>query len=221
MNPTSSITTPILYSFRRCPYAMRARMALASSSIRYAIREVALKSKPAELVAASPKATVPVLVLPEGRVIEQSLDIMLWALAQHDPQQWLAEDQSTMHAMLSLIAVNDGPFKFHLDRMKYANRYVDALPEQHRTEAVKLLYALEQRLSSHAYLFGDQAKLADIAIFPFIRQFAHADAAASAELATPRLQAWLTRWELSALFAAVMTKHIAWQPEHEVIYVQS
>jgi glutathione S-transferase len=219
MSSSLPIVTPILYSFRRCPYAMRARMALASASIRYAIREVVLKSKPAELVAASPKATVPVLVLPEGRVIEQSLDIMLWALAQHDPQQWL-DDQPTMHAMLSLIAVNDGPFKFHLDRMKYVNRYVDAMPEQHRTEAVTLLYALEQRLSSHAYLFGEQTKLADIAIFPFIRQFAHADAAAFAELPLPRLQAWLKHWESSALFAAVMTKHIAWQPEHEVIYVQ-
>src|SRR4051812_4101408 len=134
MAPASPNITPILYSFRRCPYAMRARMALAVSSIRYAIREVALKSKPAALVEASSKATVPVLVLPDGRVIEQSLDIMLWALAQHDPQRWLGDDQTMNDAMLTLIAANDGPFKFHLDRMKYANRYVDAAPEQHRTE---------------------------------------------------------------------------------------
>ena len=195
-------------------------MALASSLIRYAIREVALQSKPVELVEASPKATVPVLVLSDGHVIEQSLDIMLWVLAQHDPQQWLADDQATTNAMLNLIATNDGPFKFHLDRMKYANRYAEAVPEQHRAEAVKLLQPLEERLSGAPYLFGDQPGLADIAIFPFIRQFAHADAVAFAALPLSHLQSWLKQWESSALFESVMTKHIVWQPEHEVIYVQ-
>jgi glutathione S-transferase len=217
---SSSITTPILYSFRRCPYAMRARMALAVASIRYVIREVALRDKPAALQEASPKATVPVLVLPDGRVIEQSLDIMHWALTQHDPQQWWVADQITLDTMLSLIAGNDGPFKFHLDRMKYANRYADAAPAQHRTEALKLLMPLEARLSNHPFLFGAAPKLADIALFPFVRQFAHTDAAAFAELSLPHLQAWLKQWESSALFAFVMTKHAVWQPEHEVIYVQ-
>jgi glutathione S-transferase len=195
-------------------------MALAASGIRYAIREVALRDKPATLREASPKATVPVLVLPDGHVIEQSLDIMLWALRQHDPQQWLANDQSTLNEMLSLIASNDGPFKFHLDRMKYSTRYADADPQQHRAAAVELLKPLELRLSEARYLFGDQPRLADIAIFPFVRQFAHADATEFEELSLPHLQAWLKQWESSTLFAAVMTKHVVWHPEHEAIYVQ-
>lgn len=218
MNPAQP--APILYSFRRCPYAMRARMALAVSSVAHVIREVALQDKPAALQEASPKATVPVLVLPDGRVIEESLDIMRWALAQHDPQQWLSADQAAVDAMLSMIAGNDGPFKFHLDRMKYANRYAEADSVGHRAEAVKLLMPLEERLHHHAYLFGDSPKLADIAIFPFVRQFAHADEDAFAVLPMPCLQAWLKHWESSALFAAVMTKHPVWQPEHEALYVQ-
>lgn len=216
---SSSATAPILYSFRRCPYAMRARMALAASSMMYVIREVSLQDKPAALLAASPKGTVPVLVLPEGRVIEQSLDIMRWVLEKDDPQQWWAADQETLDAMLSMIAVNDGPFIFHLTRMKYASRYPGADPAEHRAEAVKLLTPLEARLHKHSYLFGDAPTLADIAIFPFVRQFAHADEAARAALPM-HLQAWLARWESSALFASVMTKHPEWRPDHDPIYVQ-
>jgi len=218
MTSASPPNTPILYSFRRCPYAMRARMALASAGIRYAIREVALKDKPAELLAASPKATVPVLVLPD-RVIEQSLDIMCWALARNDTQQWLTTDQAVMASMFDLIASNDGPFKFHLDRMKYSTRYaVD--PAVHREAAIKLLLPLEARLLENSYLFGVKPKLADIALFPFIRQFAHVDAAAFAELPLPRLQAWLAQWEASTLFASVMTKHAVWRAGQEPVYVE-
>src|SRR5206468_13064094 len=110
-------TLPILYSFRRCPYAMRARMAIAVSGQRCELREIVLKSKPPEMLAASPKATVPVLVLPGGSVIEQSLDIMRWSLTRHDPAGWL--DHEDKH----LIEANDGPFKHHLDRAKYPDRH--------------------------------------------------------------------------------------------------
>jgi glutathione S-transferase len=181
---------------------MRARMALAVAGIRYEIIEVSLKAKPAAMLEVSAKGTVPVLVLPDGSVIDESLDIMHWALAQNDPEGWLA----TNDVMTELIAINDGPFKFHLDRSKYANRYPGSDPALHRAEALKILATLEQRLSNAAYLFGSAPTLADVAIFPFVRQFARADAAAFASAMLPALQRWLARWESSALFQAVMAK---------------
>jgi len=184
-------------------------MAMAVSKVVYVIREVSLRDKPVAMLDASPKATVPVLELPSGRVIDESLDIMRWALEQNDPEHWLAPGP----IMMDLIAVNDGPFKFHLDRMKYSNRYPGSEPREHRAAAVELLSQLEQRLCSQSYLFGNAPALADVAIFPFIRQFAHADAAAFAGEPLPALQAWLARWESSALFLSVMNKHPLWQPE--------
>ena len=114
---------PVLYSFRRCPYAMRARLALAVSGLPLELREVTLRSKPPELLAASPKGTVPVLVLPDGEVIDESLDVMLWALRQHDPESWLEAAEASLDGMLALISECDGAFKQHLDRYKYPNRY--------------------------------------------------------------------------------------------------
>lgn len=191
---------PVLYSFRRCPYAMRARMALRVAGIEVDLREVSLRDKPPELLATSPKGTVPVLVLPDGRVIDESLDIMRWALAQRDPEGWLDPGEE----MYALVATNDGPFKFHLDRAKYANRYPGADPAYHRGEAVKVLLPFEERLARHACLFGDGPSLADIAIFPFVRQFARSDETVLAGL--PRVEAWLAAMESSALFRAVMEK---------------
>ncbi|MEQ1579508.1 MAG: glutathione S-transferase [Steroidobacteraceae bacterium] len=190
----------VLYSFRRCPYAMRARMALRVAGIEVELREVSLRDKPPELLAASPKGTVPVLVMLEGGVVDESLDIMRWALEQNDPEQWLAPGEQ----MDALIAANDGPFKFHLDRAKYANRYPGTDPTHHRGEAVTFLEPLEERLAKHVYLFGETPSLADIAIFPFVRQFARADETALAGL--PRLKAWLASLESSELFEAVMQK---------------
>lgn len=214
MASSSGSSAPILYSFRRCPYAMRARMALSVSALTYVIREVSLRDKPATMLVASPKATVPALVLPDGRVLDESLDIMQWALAQHDPENWLAAGDP----MFEVIARNDGPFKFHLDRMKYANRYADSLPAVHRAEAIKLLVLLEARLDNNNYLFGSTPSLADIAVFPFVRQFAHADAAAFIALPLPCLQLWLLGWEASALFQSVMAKYRVWQPGDEDMY---
>ena len=209
---------PALYSFRRCPYAMRARLAIAASGLRCELREVVLRSKPAELLAASSKATVPVLVLPDGRVIEQSLEIMHWALAQSDPQDWLPADREMLHAMLALIAVNDGEFKPHLDRYKYPNRYRNehagdeqVFAQAHRSDAGHSLMELESRLSRQAWLFGDAARLADMAILPFVRQFAHTDPAWFDIQPWPHLNAWLVRWETGLLFQQVMEKYPPWQ----------
>ena len=203
-------TLPILYSFRRCPYAMRARLALAMSSIGYDLREVSLKNKPAEMLAASPKGTVPVLVLPGGQVIDESLDIMRWALAQSDPDGWLSP---ALDEMLPLVADNDGKFKHALDRYKYPNRYPlesdkdeKAFALAQRLEAANWLAKLQIRLSQ-GWLFGAQPSLADMAILPFVRQFAHTDAAWFAAQPWPQLQAWLTNFEASAMFKNVMAKH--------------
>ena len=167
---------PILYSFRRCPYAMRARLALAASGLACELREVVLRDKPTDLLEASPKGTVPVLVLPNGDVIDQSLDIMRWALRQHDPEQWLRPERDTPSAMEALIAQCDDEFKADLDRYKYPDRYPGADPLAHRQAGAAFLASLETRLSATACLFGSQASLADMAIAPFVRQFAHTDA---------------------------------------------
>lgn len=195
---------PILYSFRRCPYAMRARMALWMARIAVELREVKLAAKPPELIAASPKATVPVLVLPDGRVIEESLEIMRWALAQNDPEGWLDGDDA------ALIAVNDGPFKHHLDRAKYPTRY-EADGIDHRAAALALLLPLEERLAGQDQLCGPRRRLTDIALFPFIRQFAHSDREWFAAQPLPRLSAWLEGHITSDLFAAIMPKFAPWK----------
>ncbi len=205
---------PILYSFRRCPYAIRARLALQVSGVPYDLREVSLKSKPPELLAASPKGTVPVLILPSREVIDESLDIMRWALAQNDPEGWLT--QSALDEMLALIAANDGRFKHALDRYKYPNRYplesggdVRAFAQAQRFEAASWLRTLQSRLSQ-GWLFGNQPSLADMATLPFVRQFAHTDTAWFAAQPWPMLRTWLERFESSELFEAAMAKHKPW-----------
>ena len=208
MSTTTAL--PVLYSFRRCPYAMRARLALAVSGQVCELREVVLRAKPQGLLQASPKATVPVLVLPDGTVLEQSLDIMRWALAQNDPAGWLHPSQGDEAAMLALIAECDGPFKQALDRCKYPSRYPEADGAQARVQAVDWLQGLEARLAGQAFLFGDHAALADMAIAPFVRQFAGIDADWWAEQPWPWLQAWLAQWQASALFEGVMPKLDAW-----------
>lgn len=199
------MTAPVLYSFRRCPYAMRARMALWAAEITVELREVKLAAKPPALIAASPKATVPVLVLEGGTVIDQSLDIMRWALAQSDPEDWLAGDDP------ALIAANDGVFKHHLDRAKYPGRYDEDAVTDHRAAALEMLAPLEERLESAPWLCGPSRTLTDIALFPFIRQFAAIDPAWFAAQPLPHMQAWLERLSTSDLFAAVMPKFAPWQ----------
>ena len=194
---------------------MRARLALQVSGVQYELREVSLKNKPTELLTASPKGTVPVLVLPSGQVIDESLDIMRWALAQNDPEGWLS--QGALEDMLALIAANDGQVKHALDRYKYPNRYplesggdVQAFALANRDVAANWLQTLEPRLG-HGWLFGNQASWADMTILPFIRQFAHTDSAWFAEQPWPQLQAWQSRFAASALFEGVMVKRGLWQ----------
>jgi len=196
---------PILYSFRRCPYAMRARLALMVSGTACTIREVKLSRKPAELIAASPKATVPVIVKADGGVIEQSLEIMRWALERNDPEDWLAREDR------ALIEANDGPFKHHLDRYKYPHRH-GSDPAEHRAAALDLLGALEERLASQANLCGDERGITDAAIFPFVRQFAETDRAWFDAQPLPGLQAWLRGHLSSPLFSAIMVRLEPWQP---------
>ncbi len=201
---------PILYSFRRCPYAMRARLALAASATVCVLREVVLAHKPPDLLRASPKGTVPVLVLTDGWVLEQSLEIMLWALRRNDPRMWLPETAQDMDTALQLIAQCDGDFKAQLDRYKYPNRY--ALPDglAHRTGGAQFLVALNARLATHRYLVGERFCLADAAIVPFVRQYAHTDPSWFASQPWPDLQQWLQAFEASGDYLRVMGKYDAW-----------
>lgn len=192
----------LLYSFRRCPYAIRARLALRYSGVPVQIIEVSLKAKPAEMLALSPKGTVPVLSV-DGQVIEESLEIMQWALAQHDPGDWLLQGDP---AVLALIAENDQGFKYHLDRYKYADRYPEHPMEHYRAEGEVFLQKLEGLLAERAYLLAEHPSLADMALAPFVRQFAHVDREWFAGAPYQRLQAWLQRVLTSPLFIAVMAK---------------
>ena len=202
---------PILYSFRRCPYAIRARLAIKVSGVRVALREVVLRDKPAALRLASAKATVPVLQLPNGHVLDQSLEIMRWALEQHDPQGWLCLREQ--EEALALIALNDGPFKHALDRYKYASRHPERPVQAWRDDAVDLMLApLNRRLADHLFLLRDTPSLADMAIAPFIRQFAAVDPDWFDSAPFEPLQAWTKRIVYSNLFEAVMTKFAVWQP---------
>lgn len=203
---------PILYSFRRCPYAMRARLALAHAGLACELREINLRDKPQALLDASPKGTVPVLVLQDGRVIEQSLDIMLHALQASDHDGWLAPTQGTLDEMLALIARNDNFFKQALDRCKYPERYTAEAVNQAQTDAITWLSELDEQLAETGYLFGLNPSLADMALRPFVRQFARIDEAQWAEQPWPHLQDWLQRWIDSALFAEIMETYPGWVP---------
>jgi glutathione S-transferase len=197
---------PILYSFRRCPYAMRARLALYASGVAVELREVSLRAKPASMLAASPKGSVPVLVLPDGRVIDESWEIMQWALHQHDPEGWLGQDNSFIATASPLIIENDTTFKYHLDRYKYAERYPEYPRSHYRSEAQVFLQQLENRLHMTRFLLGDAMSVADVAIFPFIRQFAAVDKNWFAQAPYPLLQYWLDIFLSSELFDAVIKK---------------
>ncbi len=201
---------PILYSFRRCPYAMRARLALIASGQVCELREVVLRDKPPEMLDVSPKGTVPVWIDIDGRVLDESLDIMLRVLAQHDPEKWLMPEQGSLAEMLELIAEFDGGFKYHLDRYKYADRY-GADAQTHRNQGAVYLERLNAMLSATTYLFGNYATLADRAIAPFVRQFAHADLPWFHAQSWPHLQAWLAAFVDSEIYTRAMQKYPKWE----------
>lgn len=197
-----------LYSFRRCPYAMRARLGIVFAEQTVELREIALKNKPAQMLAISPKGTVPVLELSEGRVIEESRNILEWALEQNDPQGLLNTDAVSANA---LIEQNDNEFKHWLDRYKYADRHPELSQLEYRQQGEVFLQVLETLLVKHTYVLGDSISIADIAIMPFVRQFAHVDREVFYSLPYPNLQRWLRGWLEHAKFQQVMSKFQPWQ----------
>ena len=202
MNPNS---LAILYSFRRCPYAMRARMAIRAAGIKVEHIEVALKNKPQSLLDYSPKGTVPVVITPNGKVIDESRDIMLWALQQSDPNNWLLkDDQLKQQQMTRLIDKCDTEFKPLLDRYKYFDRHPEQTQEEYRHQAEVFLKILEDNLSKNIFLTDEVMRLADVAIFPFIRQFAGVDNSWFAQSPYKNSQRWLDACINTDLFKAVI-----------------
>ena len=208
-----------LYSFRRCPYAMRARLGLLFAELPVALREITLKNKPAHMLAISPKGTVPVLQLADGVVIEESRDIMEWALEQQDPQELL--NPKTLHQGNTLIEQNDQEFKHWLDRYKYADRHLEMTQTEYRQKGEAFLQILEALLTKNTYLLGDSVTIADIGIMPFVRQFAHVDRDVFYSLPYPKLQIWLKNWLEHPLFIQAMTKFQPWQDGDEPVIFPS
>jgi len=200
---------PVLYSFRRCPYAMRARMALLISGQKVELREVVLRDKPEAMLHQSSKGTVPVLVQTDGQVLDESLDVIYWALDQSDPEGWLTHKPAAQ----PLIAQSDAEFKYHLDRYKYPNRYDDVDPDYHRAEGLKFLQKLDGMIAAEGQIFGPKPGLADYAIFPFVRQFANHDRGWFDAQDLPALQPWLAGHLGSPIFAVAMEKFPQWQPD--------
>jgi glutathione S-transferase len=205
----------ILYSFRRCPYAMRARMALNVSGLDYEHREVTLRDKPQTMLEASPKGTVPVFIKTDGEVIDESLAVMKFALTQNDPENWMCDKSEKTEQFISQM---DNKFKFHLDRYKYASRYNDDAKRGdvdlvHRAKAVEILQVWEDALSHNTYLLGDTPSLADIATFPFIRQFAATDREWWDCRPLPHIADWLDSFLSSDRFKTIMKKHPLWSPD--------
>jgi glutathione S-transferase len=225
---------PILYSFRRCPYAIRARMALAYAGISYELREVSLKNKPQEMLNISPKGTTPVMQFFTGQdlieqdflVLEESLDIMNWALEQHDPLNWKNLPEQPLAIAQQLIDTNDREFKHALDHYKYPNRFPEKSQKDYRLQAEEFLQVLELQLQSRSrtseaqvFLVSDRQTLADIAIFPFVRQLAYVDIDWFLSSSYERLQQWLKWHETSEMFEFVMQKFPIWTSEQEAIVI--
>jgi len=199
------INKPILYSFRRCPYAMRARLALLEANQKVEIREILLKEKPVEFLQASPSSTVPCLLI-DDKIIDESLDIMTWALNKNDPGNFL--DMPDLG--YDLISENDGPFKLALDKTKYHSRYPDENPKSNREKASSFIHKLENILEG-SFLFGEDPKLADIAVLPFIRQFALVDKIWFDQQPWQKVVAWLNRFLESKRFTDIQQKYVPWK----------
>lgn len=210
---------PRLYSFRRCPYAMRARFGILFAELKVELHEVALKNKPAQMLAISPKGTVPVLELvgddkSTQLVIEESREILHWALQQHDPQGLLSVDATCAN---ELIDQNDNEFKHWLDRYKYADRHPELSQVESRRKGEAFLQVLERLLAGNRYLLGESISFADVAIMPFVRQFAHVDQEVFYRLPYPNLQRWLRDWLAHPVFQQVMTRLKPWQQGDDVV----
>lgn len=195
---------PRLYTYRRCPYAIRSRLALHQAKIAYEPIEISLNDKPSEFLALSPKGTVPVLVDIDGGVIEESLEIMLWALNQHDPECWLLNDE---HTCRELIDENDLNFKKNLDRYKYADRFPEHSKEYYRSQCEIFLNVLNDKLQSNHYLMAERISLTDVAIFPFVRQFSLVDEIWFLNSKYQELKKWLKDLKNTQMFQEVMKKN--------------
>lgn len=209
------MSLPILYSLRNCPYAMRARIGLYKAQLQIDIREVNLKEKPAEMLAASAKGTVPILVLDNApqppTVIDESLEVMLWALTKNDPDNLLhSQDQSALPKMLKLIAQFDDKFKTCLNAYKAASRYREDNVIECRQACEVFIQQLENRLSDHVFLMSAQESLADIALLPFIRQFAKVERQWYLQSPYPRVREWLNCYLQSGMYTRVMAKFEVW-----------
>mmetsp|Transcript_5413 Transcript_5413/g.8585 ORF Transcript_5413/g.8585 Transcript_5413/m.8585 type:complete len:219 (-) Transcript_5413:585-1241(-) len=197
---------PVLYSFRRCPYAMRARLAVAVSGVAVELREILLRDKAPAFLETSPSGTVPCLKA-DDLVIDESLDVMIWALEQSDPEGWLDMPELGQE----LIAEADGPFKAALDHTKYHTRYPELDPEDSRAKAMVFLSKLDQQIGDNPWLFGDTTSLADMAILPFVRQFAFINKVRFDADAGSNLSRWLEAFIVSDRFAAIMPKLPMWR----------
>ena len=201
---------PILWSFRRCPYAMRARLAIYHAKIEVELREILLKDKPADFIAASPKATVPVLETTDG-VIEESRDVMAWALSQSDPNELWSD------AAAPLLDQIDGPFKTALDHTKYAVRYPHLDAQKERQKAADIIFELEARLSRTDNLLGHHQTIADIGTLPFVRQFANTDRTWFDAQNWPNVHNWLGSFLESAAFSDIMRRYTVWTPDQPAV----
>ena len=211
--------TPVFYSFRRCPYCMRAHMALRYCGVQVELREVDLQNYPPQALAISPKATVPVLQLPDGTVIDESWDILKWALTQNDPDHWLGEDNEHALDAEILIETNDFSFKEDLDRYKYADRYPEHSEAHYRKSCEEYIEELEDMLSESSYLLADQLSLADIGVFPFVRQFSLVDREWFDQAPYPRVRQWLNTLISTELFSDAFQKHELWQQGAPAVYI--
>ena len=205
--------TPILYSFRRCPYAMRARLALRSAGENVELREILLRDKPAQMLEASPKGTVPVLITEDG-VVDESLDIMKWALKRHDPEGLL----NMPDAGNDWISQIDGPFKTALDRYKYPTRYEGVNPIEQRDAAASILARIDGKLATKHWIYGENPSLADLATLTFVRQYANVDRAWFDAQPWPNVIRWLEQFLSSERFFLIMEKHVPWKAGDAPIY---
>ena len=209
MDHKSKNNLPILYSFRRCPYAMRARMAIHISGQKCELREVLLRDKPPSMLEYSAKGTVPVLILQDGKVIDESIDVIDWALNLNDPDDW--QRSKDTKKTKELIKINDGEFKYHLDRYKYSKRYDNEDPEFHRKKCLKFIESINNELNNSEYIFDDNISYADIVVLPFIRQFRIADIEWFDSLPYDNLKKWLSSFLDSSLLHSIMKKYDLWK----------
>ena len=212
------MTQPILYSLQHCPYAMRARMALLMAREVVLLRAIVTKDKPADMLAISPKGTVPILHLSDGTVIDESLDIMIWALNRNDPDDLLYSQRADRYLqMLNLINDCDHDFRTNLSAYKYNKRYHLDTEHKFRTQCEVFIQRLESWLEKQNYIMGDKLSLADLAILPFIRQFANVDKKWFRQSGYPRLSLWLAKQLESLLFLKSMQKYPLWLDTHEEV----